>query len=209
MAEHNFDDIDDIIDFFLDLTEKQLAIKQTKPKKNQAIHKSELAIQMSMPLENIAKYSYDDLLGHLMEMMGSVDSHIKFSIMPAQISRFGAKKTVFSNFLEICESLKRDKNHINDYLMAELGTATSEDAQGRLLIKGKFNQKNIHKVLEKYIITYVQCSMCKSLNTKLSRNTANRLYFLECMNCGSSKSVASVNKGFHATTKQDRIESRK
>ena len=120
-----------------------------------------------------------------------------------------AQLSFFSNFLEICESFNRDKSHVNDYLIAELGTTTSEDAKGRLLIKGKYNQRNIHKVLEKYILMYVQCSMCKSLNTKINKNTANRLYFLGCMNCGSSKSVTTVNKSFHATTKQDRIEARK
>lgn len=218
-TEHNFDDIDDTMDFFLALIDKQLAMlesKKTESKKTGSDktektgikYTMDESVQKFMPLENEANYSYHDLLNHLTKMIGSVDNHAKFSIMPAQISRFGAKKTAFSNFSEICKSFNRDKTHVNDYLMAELGTTTSEDAKGRLLIKGKYNQKNIHKVLEKYILMYVQCSMCKSLNTTIIRNTANRLYFLECMQCGSSKSVVSVNKSFHATTKQDRTEAR-
>lgn len=214
MTEHNFDDIDDMIDFFLTLKHNQLDILERKKIKKTNNHQpqamdNEKSEQKFMQLENQANYSYEELLNHLIEMIGGVDNHVKFSIMPAEISRFGVKKTVFSNFLKICESLNRDKTHVNDYLIAELGTTTSEDGKGRLLIKGRYNQKNIHKVLEKYILNYVQCSMCKSLNTRIIKNAANRLYFLECINCGSSKSVASVNKGFHATTKQDRTEARK
>ena len=211
-TKHNFDDIDEIMDFFLILKDNQLAILenkiQSKTRKTNIKQMDENSTQKFMPVENKATYSYEYLLTHLTEMIGGADTHTKFSIMPAQISRFGAKKTAFSNFPEICDSFNRDKTHVNNFLMAELGTTTSEDAKGRLLIKGKYNQKNIHKVLEKYILTYVQCSMCKSLNTQISKNAMNRLYFLECMNCGSSKSVASVNKGFHATTKQDRSEAR-
>lgn len=208
-TQHNFDDIEDIKDFFLMLKDIQFAILESKleSKKLKKPINQENSVQRFMPLENPATYSYQDLLTHLTEMLGGSEQ-TKFSITPAQISRFGVKKTAFTNFVEICDSFNRDKTHVNNYLMSELGTTTSEDAKGRLLIKGKYNQKNIHKVLEKYILTYIQCSMCKSLNTQISKNMANRLYFLECMNCGSSKSVASVNKCFHATTKQDRMEAR-
>lgn len=211
MTEHNFDDIDDMIDFFLTLKYNQLVILESKQIRKTSINNNprENTDQKFMQLENQANYSYEELLNHLIKMTGGTDTHVKFSIMPAEVSRFGVKKTAFSNFSEICDSLNRDKTHVNDYLIAELGTTTSEDGKGRLLIKGKYNQKNIHKVLEKYILMYVQCGMCKSLDTRISKNPANRLYFLECINCGSSKSVASVNKGFHATTKQDRTEARK
>ena len=210
-TEHNFDDIDDMMDFFLALKYNQLAILESKKIRKTSIKQMEHenTDQKFMQLENQANYSYEELLNHLIKMIGGIDTHVKFSIMPAEVSRFGVKKTAFSNFSKICESLNRDKTHVNDYLIAELGTTTSEDGKGRLLIKGKYNQKNIHKVLEKYILMYVQCGMCKSLDTRISKNPANRLYFLECINCGSSKSVASVNKGFHATTKQDRTEARK
>ena len=211
MTRHNFDDIDDMMDFFLALKYNQLVILESKKIRKTSINNNprENTDQKFMQLENQANYSYEELLNHLIKLTGGTDNHVKFSIMPAEVSRFGVKKTAFSNFSEICESLNRDKTHVNDYLIAELGTTTSEDGKGRLLIKGKYNQKNIHKVLEKYILMYVQCGMCKSLNTRISKNPANRLYFLECINCGSSKSVASVNKGFHATTKQDRTEARK
>jgi len=211
ITQHNFDDIDDMMDFFLTLKYNQLAILESKKIRKTSIKQMdhENTDQKFMQLENRANYSYEELLNHLIKMTGGTDNHVKFSIMPAEVSRFGVKKTAFSNFSKICEYLNRDKTHVNDYLIAELGTTTSEDGKGRLLIKGKYNQKNIHKVLEKYILMYVQCSMCKSLNTRISKNPANRLYFLECINCGSSKSVASVNKGFHATTKQDRTEARK
>jgi len=215
-TKHNFEDIDDMSDFFLALIDSQLVLLENKKRKKGLntenlvkIHDNKTE-QSFMPLTNEASHSYETLLNHLTVMIGGdMDTQTKLSITPAQVSRFGVKKTVFANFPEICASFNRDKTHVNNYLMSELGTTTSEDAKGRLLLKGKYNQKNIHKILEKYILTYVQCSMCKSLNTEVSKNAANRLYFLECINCGCSKSVASVIKSFHATTRQDRIESRK
>ena len=158
MTEHNFDDIDDMMDFFLTLKYNQLAILESKKIRKTSINNNprENTDQKFMQLENRANYSYEELLNHLIKMTGGTDNHVKFSIMPAEVSRFGVKKTAFSNFSEICESLNRDKTHVNDYLIAELGTTTSEDGKGRLLIKGKYNQKNIHKVLEKYILMIIK-----------------------------------------------------
>ena len=214
-TKYNFDDIDDLSDFFQELRDRQLMLLENKKIKKvlETEHKTKIndnkIEEKFMPLINKAKYSYDRLLNHLTDMIYGIDTETKFSITPAQVSRFGVKKTVFSNFSEICAAFNRDKTHVNNYLMSELGTTTSEDAKGRLLLKGKYNQKNIHKVFEKYILTYVQCGMCKSLNTEICKNAANRLYFLECINCGSSKSVSSVIKSFHAKTREDRLEARK
>lgn len=48
------------------------------------------------------------------------------------------------------------------------------------------------------------CPMCKSLDTDLNRDAESRLYFLTCKACGSSRSVAPIKPGHHATTRADR-----
>ncbi len=58
------------------------------------------------------------------------------------------------------------------------------------------------------MLTYVQCQMCKSLETTLTRDPASRLYFVTCIKCKSSKSVANIKAGFHAITKNDRKAAR-
>jgi translation initiation factor 2 subunit 2 len=166
-------------------------------------------VLMEMPLVDPASYSYTDLLDFFNVLLGGGENQGLASIKPPAVSRFGAKKTAWSNFVEICESLNREEDHLKDFIFSELGTDGAKDAQQRLLLKGKFNPRNIESLLRRYIIAYVQCTMCRSLDTELKRDPANRLYFMHCNACRSSKSVANIKKGFHATTKQDRREARK
>lgn len=127
-----------------------------------------------------------------------------FVIKAPQVSKFGAKKTAWSNYYDISSHLNRSADHLKDYVMSELGTEGSVDSSNRLLIKGKFTQKQIEIILSKYVMNYVQCQMCKSLETTLSRETSSRLFFVTCMKCKSAKSVANINTGFRAITKNDR-----
>lgn len=53
----------------------------------------------------------------------------------------GTKKTVWSNFQEICKTLNRNPDHVFQFMMAELGTEGSIDGSERLVIKGKFVPK--------------------------------------------------------------------
>jgi len=66
-----------------------------------------------------------------------------------------------------------------------------------LVIKGRFQQKQIENVLRRYIVEYVTCKTCRSPNTKLEKGE-NRLYFVECLNCGSRRSVTAIKSGFTA-----------
>ena len=93
--------------------------------------------------------------------------------------------------------------------MAELGTEGSIDGTQRLVIRGKFVPKYIESLLRKYIVEYVTCKMCRSPNTTLTRNSVNRLYILDCEDCGSNRSVTVIKAGFHAQTRADRRASRK
>ena len=40
-----------------------------------------------------------------------------------QVAREGTKKTVFTNFMELCKSMNRNHEHVQAYLLAELGTS--------------------------------------------------------------------------------------
>ena len=61
------------------------------------------------------------------------------------------QKTIFANIQEICKRMKRSEEHVTAYLFAELGTSGSVDGSRRLVIKGRFQQKQIETVLRKYI----------------------------------------------------------
>ncbi|KAG8311772.1 eukaryotic translation initiation factor 2 [Homalodisca vitripennis] len=118
----------------------------------------------------------------------------KFVMRPPQVVRIGTKKTSFANFTEICKTLHRQPKHLLDFLLAELGTSGSVDGNSQLIIKGRFQQKQIENVLRRYIKEYVTCHTCRSPDTILQKDT--RLFFLQCETCGSRCSVASIKSGF-------------
>ncbi|WYZ41557.1 hypothetical protein EsH8_V_000452 [Colletotrichum jinshuiense] len=120
-----------------------------------------------------------------------------YKIPPPQCMREGNKKTIFANLAEICKRMKRTDEHVTAYLFSELGTSGSVDGSRRLVIKGRFQQKQLENVLRKYIIEYVTCKTCKSADTELSKGE-NRLYFITCNSCGSRRSVTAIKTGFSA-----------
>lgn len=74
-----------------------------------------------------------------------------YKIPPPQCMREGNRKTVFANIADICKRMKRTDEHVTAYLFAELGTNGSTDGSRRLVIKGRFQQKQIENVVRKYI----------------------------------------------------------
>lgn len=74
-----------------------------------------------------------------------------YKIPPPQCLREGNKKTIFANISEICKRMKRSDEHVTQFLFAELGTSGSVDGSRRLVIKGRFQQKQIENVLRRYI----------------------------------------------------------
>ena len=145
-----------------------------------------------------------------------------YKIPPPQCLREGNKKTIFANIADICKRIKREDQHVTQFLFAELGTNGSVDGSRRLVIKGRFQQKQIENVLRRYIgktsaffplrrtlpsfprsyanselVEYVTCKTCRSPDTELSKGE-NRLYFVTCNSCGSRRSVTAIKIGFSA-----------
>lgn len=120
-----------------------------------------------------------------------------YKIPPPQCMREGNKKTVFANLAEICKRMKRSDEHVAQFLFAELGTSGSFADQKRLVIKGRFQQKQLENVLRRYIVEYVTCKTCRSPDTDLSKGE-NRLNFVTCNSCGSRRSVQAIKTGFSA-----------
>ncbi|KAF1938545.1 hypothetical protein EJ02DRAFT_410271 [Clathrospora elynae] len=120
-----------------------------------------------------------------------------YKIPPPVCQREGNKKTIFANLHEICKRMKRTDEHVTQYLFAELGTSGSVADGKRLVIKGRFQQKQLENVLRRYIVEYVTCKTCRSPDTDLSKGE-NRLNFVTCNSCGSRRSVQAIKTGFSA-----------
>jgi translation initiation factor 2 subunit 2 len=149
-------------------------------------------------------YDYSQLLERVFTIMRENNPELasgekrRFTMKPPQVVRLGAKKTGFVNFTEICKLLHRQQDHVLAYFFSELGTSGSVDSSNCLVIKGRFQPKQIESVLRRYIREYVTCHTCRSPNTILAKYS--RLYFLQCETCGSRCSVASIKSGFQAVT---------
>ncbi|KAG7624454.1 putative translation initiation factor IF2/IF5 [Arabidopsis thaliana] len=119
-------------------------------------------------------------------------------IWPPQVLREetakGTKKTVFVNFMDYCKTMHRNPDHVMAFLLAELGTKGKLDDQQRLVVRGRFTQRDFESLLRGYILDYVMCIPCKSTEAILSKE--NRLFFLRCGKCGSGRPVAPIKINF-------------
>lgn len=100
-------------------------------------------------------YTYDELLSRVFDIILEKNPDMaagrkpKFVMRPPQVLRVGTKKTSFANFTDICKTLHRQPKHLLDFLLAELGTSGSMDGNQQLIIKGRFQPKQIENVLRR------------------------------------------------------------
>lgn len=169
--------------------------------------------------DEVKPIKYDKLLERFFAHLHSAHPDLMSSgsksyvIPPPQCLREGNKKTIFANIPDICKRMKRSDEHVMQFIFAELGTSGSVDGSRRLVIKGRFQQKQIENVLRRYISAcmtashstdpniplgeYVGCKTCRSPDTELSKGE-NRLYFVTCNSCGSRRSVTAIKTGYSA-----------
>lgn len=101
--------------------------------------------------------SYPLLLSRFFTLLNQFNPDIlssgskSYKIPPPQCLREGNKKTIFANIAEISKRMKRNDEHVTQFLFAELGTSGSVDGSQRLVIKGRFQQKQIENVLRRYV----------------------------------------------------------
>jgi len=147
-------------------------------------------------------YTYNELLNRFFRALHTANPALasstgkRYTLAPPSIHREGNKKTIFANVTDICRRMHRQPEHVIQFLFAEMGTTGSVDGAGRLVIRGRFLQKQVENILRRYIVEYVTCKTCKSPDTLLTKE--NRIYFMACESCGSRMSVSAIKTGFQA-----------
>lgn len=174
-------------------------------------------INVISELDTWTEYNYPDLLERIYEKLrereggGANGGHRgrQLVIIPPHVFKLGSKKTCFSNFAEIAKRLNRDPQHLQEYLLVELGTTGTIDGTGSLVIKGKYGRGDVEGVLKRYIAEYIRCQTCRSHDTRMERDKESRLVFLKCNACTAESTVSKVKGGFNALTeKRSRIRQR-
>lgn len=97
-------------------------------------------------------------------------------------------KTIINNFLEICNMLRKEKEHLLKFLQRELATPAQIDGH-RLVLGRKLASAQINSKIEQYVADFVLCPQCKRPDTQVLRE--NDVLVKKCTACGAKNPVRS------------------
>ncbi|UAL07995.1 MAG: translation initiation factor IF-2 subunit beta [Candidatus Methanogranum gryphiswaldense] len=115
----------------------------------------------------------------------TIVNHERFVLPELDIIQEG-KITIFRNFIDVTDKLRRDPQHVLQFLLKELGTPGNLEGR-RVIFKAKINPQNINDKIQSYTETYVICSECGLPDTKVVKE--DRTLILECEACGARRSI--------------------
>jgi len=119
------------------------------------------------------------------ELPETVEDHERFSVPEADVLQEG-KITVVRNFIDISEALRRDPQHVLQFLLRELGTPGNIEGR-RVVFKAKLSPAQIADRIQNYTDTFVMCSECGLPDTHMLKE--GRTLILECEACGAKRPV--------------------
>lgn len=131
-------------------------------------------------------YSTEDLLNKAYDKLSETIAVKNKKLSPPDIIRKN-RKSIVTNFKDLCYSINREMNDVCDYITRELSVSASITGKGQLVFSKMLQNSNINKILSNYIECYVSCSECSSRNTTLVKQ--DRILFINCNNCHTKKSL--------------------
>ena len=138
----------------------------------------------------MAKNEYQKLLDRAMEQIPQERVQQDRFEIPKPVSSIEGNRTVLYNMKEISDRLKRKRSHISKYLAGELATSGTID-KDRTIFQGKFDNKVLEQLIERYVTDFVLCPVCHKPDTDIVRK--DRIYFLLCETCGASSSLRNTS----------------
>ena len=123
----------------------------------------------------------------------TIENHERFEIPELEILQEG-KITVFRNFIDVTDKLRRDPQHVLQFLLKELGAPGNVEGR-RAVFKAKISPNQINDKIQMYTETYVICSECGLPDTKMVKD--GRTLMLECEACGARRPI-TVRKSVRA-----------
>ena len=133
------------------------------------------------------EYDLDYLLDKLYDDLSNKTDKTKKNILSKPNISIVNKKTAITNIEKIANELNRKYSDIESYLLHELNMHITQTGEGHMIIGGIIKQPAIEKQIKTYIIEYVQCHMCKSIDTHTTKE--DRITFLNCNKCKAFRSL--------------------
>lgn len=115
----------------------------------------------------------------------TIEKHERFTVPEPDVFQEG-KTTVVRNFGNIVDALRREPDHLLQYLLKELGTPGTLEGQ-RVIFKARLSGQQISEKIQNYTETFVLCSECGRPDTHI--NKEGRVLILECEACGAHRPV--------------------
>ncbi len=129
---------------------------------------------------------YLELLDRAKETLPeTIEKHERFNIPEPDILQEG-KITVLRNFADITDALRRDPEHMLQFLLREMGTPGNLEGR-RAVFKAKLGANQLMERIENYADTFVVCSECGRPDTRMVKD--GRVLTLECDACGAHRPV--------------------
>ena len=118
---------------------------------------------------------------------GSDDHFYRYKMEELSIKLEGSrngKKTIITNILNICKSIKIEENILTRFFGLELGTQSEFiNKRNILMIDGFFNKDKLQIILLKFIKTHILCKKCSLPEIELFLKKNNVFY--HCKACGA------------------------
>jgi len=108
--------------------------------------------------------------------------------VPKVEGHFEGKKTILTNFYQICSYLRRSPEHFQKFMLRELAAQGQREGD-RLILNIKVPSAKINQKIEDYVSEFVLCKECKKPDTELLRE--DRVTFIHCLACGAKHPVRS------------------
>ncbi len=130
--------------------------------------------------------SYEEMLDEAIKALPQeVIVKERFEI-PKASGHIQGNKTVITNFNNILNSLRRDRDHFLKFLLKELATPGVFDGP-RLVLGRKVSASLINQKIQQYAVTFVLCSNCGKPDTQILVRAD--LSYLKCTACGTEKQI--------------------
>lgn len=121
----------------------------------------------------------------------TIEQHERFELPELDVIQEG-KTTVFKNFQDIADKIRREPDHLLHYLLKELGTPGNLEGR-RAVLKAKIPSAHIKEKVDDYVATYVICSECGRPDTHIEKE--DRTFILVCEACGARRPIMVRKSG--------------
>jgi len=131
-------------------------------------------------------FDYEKLLEKAKKELPEVKQSKERFEIPKVVGHVQGNKTIITNFVNICSTLRRPAEQLIKYLQRELATPASLDGP-RLVLGRKLSSSLINERITRYCNDFVLCKECGKPDTQLTRE--DRIRFMKCTACGAKHPV--------------------